>query len=76
MVIRNPSHGGGSHYYNYKHLHSIILMAIAAPSYKCMYADVGTNSRVNNGGVWNKCGFSKALENQELSIPNTRCLFG
>ena len=49
-------------------------MAIARPSYECLYADVATNGRVNDGGVWNKCGFSKALENQELSIPNPRCL--
>ena len=51
-------------------------MAIAGPSYEYLYTDVGTNGRVNDGGVWNKCGFSKALENQELSIPNPRCLPG
>ena len=34
VVMRKPSHGG-SHYYNQKHSHSIILMAIAGPSYKC-----------------------------------------
>ena len=49
-------------------------MIIAGPSYECLYADVGTNGRVSDGSVWNKCGFSKALENQELSIPNPRCL--
>ena len=49
-------------------------MAITGPSYKCLYADVGTNGRVNDGDVWNKFGFSKVLENQELSIPNPRCL--
>ena len=73
VVIRKPSHGD-SHCYNYKHSHSIILMAVVGPSYECLYADVGTNGRVSDGGVWNKCGFSKALENQELSIPNPRCL--
>ena len=75
VVIRKPSYGG-SHYYSYKYLHSIILMAIAGPSYECLYADVGANGRVNDSGVWNKCGFLKALENQELSIPNPRCLPG
>ena len=39
-------------------------MAIAGPSYECFYVDVGTNGRVNEGGVWDKCRFSKALENQ------------
>ena len=58
----------------HKHSHLIILMAIAGPSYECLYADVGRNGRVNDGGVWSKCGFSKVLENQELFIPNPRCL--
>ena len=47
-------------------------MAIAGPSYECLYADA--DGRVNDGGVWNKCGFSKALEKEELFIPNPRCL--
>ena len=50
--------------------HSIILMAITGPSYEFLYADIGTNGRVNDGG------FSKALENPELSILNPRCLPG
>ena len=49
-------------------------MAIVGPSYESLYADVGANVRVNDGIVWNKCDFSKALEKQELSIPNPRCL--
>ena len=58
------------------HSHLIILTAITGPSYECLYADLGTNGRVNDGGIWNKCGFSKARENQELSIANPRCLPG
>ena len=72
-VIWKPSHGA-SHYYNCKHLNSIILMAIAGPNYECLYADTGTNGRVKDGSVWNKCGFSEALETQELSVPGLRCL--
>ena len=68
-VIWKPSHGA-SHYYNCKHSNSIILMAIAGPNYECLYADTGTNGRVKDGGVWNKCGFLEALETQELSVPN------
>ena len=75
VVIRKSSHGG-LHYYNYKDSHSIILIAITGPSYECLYVDVGINGRVNDGGVWNKCGFSNTLENQELFIPIPRCLPG
>ena len=50
VVIRKPSHGG-SHYYNYKHSHSTILIAIAGSSYECLYTEVEKNGRVNDGGV-------------------------
>ena len=50
--IKKPSNCG-SYYYNYKHTHSIILSAITGPEYECLYADVGSNGRVNDSGVWN-----------------------
>lgn len=69
-----PPGNAGSHYNNYKHTHYIILMAIAGPSYECLYADIGTNGRTSNGGVWNKCGMSKAIEDGSLSLPPRKCL--
>lgn len=50
IVIKPPA-GAGSYYYNYKHTHSIVLMVIAGPDYECLYADVGRNGRMNDGGV-------------------------
>ena len=47
VTIRKPSNAG-SYYYNYKHTHSIILLAIAGPEYECLYADVGSKGRVND----------------------------
>ena len=49
-------------------------MAIAGPSYECLYADIGTNGRTSDGGVWNKCGMSKAIEDGSLSLPPPKCL--
>ncbi|XP_067055962.1 uncharacterized protein [Acropora muricata] len=69
-----PPPNSGSHYYNYKHTHSIVLMAIAGPDYECLYADVGTNRRVSDGGVWNKCGLSQAIEDGIISLPPPKCL--
>jgi len=40
-IVIQPPPNSGSHYYNYKHTHSIILMAIAGPDYECLYADMG-----------------------------------
>ena len=52
-IIIEPPTGAGSAYYNYKHTHSVVLMAVAGPNYECIYADVGTNGRISDGGVWN-----------------------
>ena len=73
-IVIQPPPNSGSHYYNYKHTHSIVLMAVAGPDYECLYADVGTNGRVSDGGVWNKCGLSQAIEDGIISLPPPKCL--
>ena len=47
VTIRKPNNAG-SYYYNYKHTYSIILWTIAGPENECLYADVGSNGRVND----------------------------
>ena len=59
-IMMVPPANSGSHYYNYKQRHSIVLMAVVGPDYECIYADVGTNGRVSDGGVWNKCSLSQS----------------
>ena len=73
-VVMRPPPGCGSHYYNYKHTHSIVLMAVAGPNYEVLYADIGTNGRISDGGVWNKCGLLKSLEDGSLNIPASKPL--
>ncbi|XP_065069760.1 uncharacterized protein LOC135694808 [Rhopilema esculentum] len=73
-IVIQPPANSGSHYYNYKHSHSIVLLALAGPNYECLYADVGTNGRVSDGGVWNKCDLSKAIEEKKLLLPEPKCL--
>ena len=53
ITIQKPA-GGGSFYYNYKHTHSVVLLAVAGPNYECLYADVGANGRCTDGGIWSK----------------------
>eukprot|EP00795_Rhopilema_esculentum_P005764 gene5764-11043_t len=64
----------GSHYYNYKHTHSIVLLAVAGPDYECVYADIGTNGRVSDGGVWNKCSLSRGIESGKICLPGPKNL--
>ena len=68
IVIQLPANAG-SYYYNYKHNNSIVLMAVAGPDYECIYADVGTNERISGGGLWNKCSFSRGLEDGSVCLP-------
>ena len=65
--IQKPKNGG-SFYYNYKHTHSITLMAIAGPDYECLYAHVGSNGRVNDSGIWNKCALLQGILNGTVEL--------
>lgn len=51
-------------------------MALADADLKFIYIDVGTNGRVSDGGVWAKCGLSRALEHDTLHIPPPKELPG
>lgn len=73
-IIMQPPPNAGSYFFNYKHSHSVVLMAVAGPEYQCLYADVGTNGRISDGGVWNKCGLAKVIEDGSLPLPPPRCL--
>ena len=69
--IQKPKNGG-SFYNNYKHTHSIILMAIAGPEYECLYADVGSNGRVNDSGIWNKTSLLQGIQDRSVKLLNER----
>ena len=64
----------GSDYYNYKGFYSIVLMAIVSPSSEFIYADVGCQGRISDGGVFRNTNFFKALEANSLGIPNPQSL--
>ena len=64
IVIQKHANSG-SHYFNYKHTHSIVLLAVAGPNYECLYADIGANGRCNDGGIWSQCGLNAKLQEKE-----------
>ena len=65
-----PLPGAGSEYFNCKKTFSIILLVIAGPNYECIYADVGSNGRMNDSGVWNSSDLRRKIEDDDLSIPS------
>ena len=70
--IQKPKNGG-SFSYNYKHTHFIILM-VACPEYECLYADVGSNGRVNNSSISNKTSLLQGIQDGSVNLPNDKKL--
>jgi len=68
IAIKPPANSG-SLYYNYKHFHSVVLMALVDANYKFLYVDVGNYGRVADGGVFNNCSLAAHLANDTLGIP-------
>lgn len=65
----------GSHYFNYKNYHSIVLFALADANYKFIYVDVGTNGRVGDSGVYAKSRLKQCLTDISiLNIPDSKVL--
>lgn len=75
-IVIQPPPNSGSHYFNYKGTHSIVLMALVDADLKFLYIDVGTNGRVSDGGVWGKCGLNSALMNNSVNLPAQKTLPG
>lgn len=64
-----PPSNSGSFYYNYKHRHSMVLLAIVDAKYRFLLVDFGTNGRVSDGGVLLNTKFYEKLEKKALNIP-------
>ncbi|XP_018025075.1 putative nuclease HARBI1 [Hyalella azteca] len=69
-----PPPNSGSYYFNYKQTHSIVLLGVADANYELIYADVGTNGRVSDGGVWSGCSLSRNLVNGSIKLPTNKVL--
>ena len=64
-----PPANCGSHYCNYNHSHSIVLLAVVGSNYECLYAEVDTNGRISYGGVWNKWHCNQKVDSEKLALP-------
>ena len=55
-------------------MHSIILLTIAGPEHECLYVNVGSNSQVNESGVWNKSSLLQVIQNGLVKLPKDDAL--
>lgn len=71
----NPPLSSGSAYYNYKDFYSIVLFAIVDAHLRFIYIDVGTNGRMSDSHIWNKCSFKSYLHS-DIPLPQPSPLPG
>lgn len=67
--VIDPPLQSGSMFYNYKGDYSVVLLALVDAQLRFIYVDVGTNGRVSDSGVWNKCSLKHHLDKGTLNIP-------
>ncbi|CAH2012849.1 unnamed protein product [Acanthoscelides obtectus] len=75
VQILSPIHSG-TEFYNYKHTFSIVLMALVDKKYRFLYADVGCQGRISDGGVFRNTALFEILERNALKIPAPSVLPG
>lgn len=66
----------GSDYYNYKHYFSIVLFALVDADYNFLYANVGCQGRISDGGVFSNSALCRMLNDDALNLPDKHPLPG
>ena len=68
VAIKKPAKSG-SLYFNYKHFHSIVLMAIVDADYKFLYVDVGATGSGADGGVFKDTEVRECFDDGSIGLP-------
>ena len=59
-----------STFFNYKRLHSIMLLVLVSSDYKLIFIDVGCQGRISDGGVFRNTELYNRLVSDELNLPD------
>lgn len=68
-IVLDYPFNSGSEYYNYKRTYSIVLMALVDSQYNFIFADIGSQGRISDGGVLSNCDLWKMMCNKSLNLP-------
>ncbi|XP_058128589.1 uncharacterized protein LOC131292869 [Anopheles ziemanni] len=68
-IRTNPSRICLDQFFNYKKTFSIVLLGIVDANYNFIFADVGCQGRISDGGVFTNSPIYARLERRELNIP-------
>ncbi|CAK1584748.1 unnamed protein product [Parnassius mnemosyne] len=75
ITLECPSNSG-SEYYNYKKTFSIVLLALVDSSYNFIFADIGSQGRISDGGVFRNSLLWQKICTNALNIPEPNPLPG
>lgn len=68
VTILPPPHTG-SEYYNYKNSFSIVLLALVDHDYCFMFAEIGSQGRISDGGVLNQSILWEKICTNSINLP-------
>lgn len=68
IALQAPSKSG-SEFYNYKHYHSIVFLAMCDARHCLTVIDIGASGRESDGGVFGRSTFGQMFSENELDIP-------
>lgn len=66
----------GSEYFNYKKYFSIVLMALVDSKYRFIFADIGGQGRISDGGIFRNTVLWDMICSNTLNLPAPRPLPG
>lgn len=75
VVMQSPSHSG-TEYYNYKRIFSIVLLALVDGNYNFIFAEIGSQGRISDGGVFQNSRPWQRICSNNLNLPTPRPLPG
>jgi len=67
---------GGSLYFNYKKIHSLVLLAVVNAKYEFTMVDIGDYGRMSDGSVFASSNLGHAIGHQLLDFPAPRIFPG
>lgn len=73
VVIEKPPKSG-SLFFNYKHQHSVVLLALVDATYRFVTVDVGAYGRNSDGGIFSSSSLGKKLYDNKLNFPPDKTL--